>query len=91
MDHTINIVIGLLVIAGIVFSIIKRPIAPKIGRWLIRHQSRLAPFAPFVFILWGGGIWAAMIFKNDYSNIGAMVAASILVCMGIFFFFFFKR
>ena len=87
MEHYINILIGFLVIAGIVVMIVKRPIAPKINRWLVAHRSLIDAVAPFVFILWGGGIWAAMILKNDFSNVTAMIGASVIIGIGIFFFF----
>ena len=86
MERYINILLGFLGIAGIVVMIVKRPIAPKINRWLVAHRSLVDAVAPFVFILWGGVIWAVMILKSDFSNVPAMIAASVIIGMGIFFF-----
>jgi hypothetical protein len=44
------------------------------------------PTVPFVFILWGGAIWALILLKQDFSNVFAMVGGSVIFCTGIFFF-----
>ena len=87
MERYIDILIGVLGVAGIVVAVLKRPIAPKLSRWLLKHRSVVATVAPFVFILWGGIMWALIILKRDFSNLVAMVGASVIICMGIFFFF----
>ena len=87
MWHYINILIGFLAIAGIVVMIVKHPIAPKISRWLMAHRSLVDLVAPFVFVLWGGVIWVALILKRDFTIVIPMIAASVLIGTGIFFFF----
>lgn len=87
MERFINILIGLLVLAGIVLAVVKRPITPKIRRWVLAHRSLVETLAPFVFILWGGTIWTLMILKGDFSNVIAMVGASVIILIGVFFFF----
>jgi hypothetical protein len=64
---------------------------PKITRWVLMHQSLVATAAPFVFLVWCGGIWALLIFKGSYDNIVAMFGASLLMCMGVLFFFFKRK
>ena len=87
MERYINTLIGFLAIAGVVVMIVKRPIAPKLSQWLVAHRSFVETVAPFVFILWGGLIWALMILKDDFSNVIAMIAASVIICIGVIFFF----
>jgi hypothetical protein len=87
MERYINILIGLLAIVGVVVMIVKRPIAPKFRRWVLAHKSLVDTVAPFVFILWGGMIWALLILKSDFSNVPAMIVGSVIICMGVFFFF----
>jgi hypothetical protein len=43
------------------------------------------------FLVWGGGIWVLLIFKGSYDNIVAMFGASLLMCMGVLFFFFKRK
>ena len=92
-ENYINIVIGLLTLAGIALVILKQPRSPKLSRWISEHRSQVETAAPFVFFLWGGVIWAALVYKSEFSNAGAMVAATILICIGVYFFFkrFIKR
>jgi len=87
MERYINILIGLLVIVGVVVMVVKRPIAPKFRRWVLAHKSLVDTVAPFVFILWGGTIWALLILKSDFSNVPAMIVGSVIICIGVFFFF----
>ena len=87
MERYIYILIGLLAIAGIVVAVVKRPITPKLTRSLLEHRSLVKRVAPFVFILWGGTIWVLIVSKRDFTNVGAMVAGSVIICTGVFFFF----
>ena len=86
MERYIHILIGLLAIAGIVAAIVKRPILPKFTRWIPEHQTLVERVAPFVFILWGGAIWALILLKRDFGNVFAMVGGSVIFCTGVFFF-----
>ena len=52
MERYVHILIGVLAIAGVVVAVVKRPIAPKITRWLLAHQSQVESVAPFVFMGW---------------------------------------
>lgn len=88
MEWYIHILIGFLALAGIVVAVINRPITPKLRRWLLEHRLLVERVAPFVLILWGGTIWALLIVKRDYSNVFAMVGGSVIICTGVFFFFF---
>lgn len=87
MERYINLIIGSLALIGIVVWVFKRPIAPKLRRWVLEHRSQVETVAPFVFILWGGTIWALMIVKGDFSNVLAMVGASVIIGTGVFLFF----
>jgi len=87
MEQYINILIGILVIAAIIVVLVKRPLTSKLSRWLLTHRLLVNRVAPFVFIAWGGAIWALMILKGDFSNLIAIVAASVIICIGVFFFF----
>ena len=87
MERFIHIIIGLLAIAGIVAAIVKRPVTPKLSRWLLEHRSLVERLAPFVFILWGGMIWVLIILKSYFNNVVAMVGGSVIICIGGFFFF----
>ncbi|HEV8430390.1 MAG TPA: hypothetical protein VGQ41_20970 [Pyrinomonadaceae bacterium] len=85
MEDILNILITLLVLAGIVVTIVKRPIAPKISRWLLAHRVLVQRVAPFVFFAWGGGIWVLILIKGDFSNLIAMVAATAIFLTGVLF------
>jgi hypothetical protein len=57
MERYLHILIGLLALGGIAVMIVKRPITPKLSRWLLAHRLLVERVAPFVFIVWGGAIW----------------------------------
>jgi hypothetical protein len=90
MGRAINILIGLTALVGIAWWVIKRP-QKDLRNWVVSHQSLIEAVAPVVFVVWGGVIWCLVIVKHDYSNIPPMVAASLLICTGIFFFFWNSR
>ena len=87
MDRYVNILIALIAIAGIVVMVVKRPVAPKLSRWVSAHRTLVARVAPFFFIAWGGTIWALIIAKSAFDNVSAIVAGSLIICIGVFFFF----
>ena len=91
MGRYINTLIGLLAVAAFVVIVIKRPFIPKLTRSVLAHQLLVARVMPYVFLGWGGTIWALIILKNDFTNVLAMVGGSVIICTGVFFFFFFKR
>lgn len=87
IERYLNILIALLTLVGVVVVIVKRPITPKLTRWGLKHQWLVATLGPFVFFLWGGTIWTLIILKGDFSNVVAMVFASLIICTGVFLFF----
>ena len=87
MEQYAHIVIGLLALAGIVAILVIHPKSRRLNRWFSEHKSLVDAVAPFVFILWGGAMWALMILKGDFSKVLSMVMASLLICAGVFFYF----
>ena len=87
IEQYIYILIGLLAIAGVALVVVKRPITPKLSRWVLEHRSLVERVAPFVFMLWGGAIWALIILKRDFSNVIAMAGGTVIIGIGVFFFF----
>jgi hypothetical protein len=87
IERYIYILIGLLAIAGIALVVVKRPITPKLRRWVLEHRSLVERVAPFVFMLWGGTIWALIILKRDFSNVIAIAGGTVMIGTGVFFFF----
>ena len=87
MKQYAHIVIGMLTLAGIVAVLVIRPNSRRLNRWVLEHKSLIDAAAPFVFILWGGVIWALLILKGDFSKVLTMVMASLLICIGVFFYF----
>ena len=87
MEQYAHFVIGLLTLAGIVAVLVIRPNSRRLNRRVLEHKSLVDAVAPFIFILWGGTIWALLILKGDFSNVLAMVMASLLICTGVFFYF----
>ncbi len=84
MERYVSILIGLLAIAGVVVTVVKRP---KLSRWLSAHRTLVARVAPFFFIAWGATIWLLIIAKSAFGNVLAMIAGSLITCTGVFFFF----
>ena len=87
MEQYINLLIGLLAIAAIIFVLIKRPNRRTLRRWVLARQPMVDRVASLILVFWGGMIWLLMISKRDFSNVIAIVAASVLVCAGAFFLF----
>ncbi len=87
MERYAHILIGLLTLVGILAVLVIRPNSPRLKRWVSEHKSQVEAVAPFVFLIWGGTIWGLMIFKGDYSNVIAMVMATLIICTAVFFFF----
>lgn len=74
------------VVTVIVCWLILRPFIPRYRRWLLSpHPLRTNVILCCVSILWGGGLWALIVTQHSYDNIAAIIAASVLVCGGVFF------
>jgi hypothetical protein len=77
--------IALMVITYLIAWKAVRPLVPKLGRWVSSHRSLTEIGFSLVLIVWGAGVWYLIVTKNAYSNIFAIVMASILICAGVYF------
>ena len=90
MDWQIaNLLIGA---TAIVFTIVViamrvrgRPLMPRIIRWVTAHPQLANTIVSLLLIVWGAFVWYLLISKSNYSNMLAMIMASLLICTGIVF------
>jgi hypothetical protein len=76
--------IAVMGITAIVGWIALRPLMPKLRQFTLSHKSQVNITFSIICILWGAGVWYLIVVKSAYSNVFAIVMASILVCVGIY-------
>ena len=78
--------IGLMVGTFLLLWVLGRPLLPRVRHWVMAHRHWTETGVSLGMIIWGAGIWYSLIAHDNYSNILAMVMASILIGIGIYFF-----
>jgi hypothetical protein len=76
--------IAVMALTAIVGWIALRPLIPKLRRFTSSHKSQVDITFSIICILWGSGVWYLIVVKSAYSNVFAVVMASVLVCVGIY-------
>jgi hypothetical protein len=79
------LLVAVMAVTALVCWLILRPLMPKFRRWLSApHGVRTNLISAGILIVWGAGLWILIVTKHSYDNTLAMVAASVLLCVGIF-------
>jgi hypothetical protein len=76
--------IAVMAMTAIVGWIVLRPLIPKLTRFTSSHKSQVDITFSIICIIWGAGVWYLIVVKSAYSNVFAIVMASILVCVGLY-------